>query len=110
MSVDFAPMRAAANAPRANWSNVNARAIIEVVKPGADLLDDLEPEAVAPALRRVVRALNVEGERAHGVFEGYTEGRCTMGGSTDEQVRRRLTEAAEVLRFASRHGIGVFWG
>ena len=110
MSVTLAPIGAPANAPRPNWANVNARPIVNLLKPGADLLDGLEADEVAPALRRVLHALNVDGARAQMACEPRQEGRVFWGGSTDEQAQRRLREALDVLRYAAEHRTGVCWG
>jgi hypothetical protein len=112
MSVSFGVVGAAANSPTCNFANANARPVVEIMTgtPPEYLCDDLPAEDVAPALRRVVAALNVPARRTGGLRAAEVGGSVHVCASTDEDVQRRLKSVLDVLKHASDHKVGVWWG
>lgn len=92
--------------------------------------DGTVPAKEVPAvLRRILRALNVDADRAHLVEDGYDgpahephvvededglpriSSGCHVisGGNTDEQTVRRLTQLQKLFVYAADHGFSVRW-
>jgi hypothetical protein len=116
MSVTFSP-EGDYDFVYANFSNVNAKALLELLdmEPYNDdgLCGTIPHNQIADVRRRIVRARNTDRSQAitpTSVSYGL-QGACFVEiGSTDEQVLNRLTVLDTVLDFAQTNGCAVYWG
>lgn len=92
-------------------------------------MGDVPAEQVPDVLRRILRALNVDEDRAHLVEDGYdgpaheprvvtdedglprisTGCHVISGGNTDEQTVRRLLQLQKLFTYAADRGFSVRW-
>lgn len=117
-------------APEVNFANGNAAGILNLLGMSWEPFGDIPANDVPVVLRRILRVLNVESDRAHLVSES-TDGfafeepilveddgvtRITRGcrvircGNTDEQTTRRLLGLQDLLVYAADRGFSVSWG
>lgn len=115
-------------APEVNLANVNAAAILKILGVSGN---SVRAEDVSDLLRRILRAVNVDGVRADLVEEGReydghaprvvldletglptisTGCRVINGGNTDEQTLDRLGRLQTLAVYAADHGYSVAWG
>jgi len=98
--------------PWTNLSNVNARNVLGVLGfvCGQELYGVWEGEGLDVAIRRCLRALNVEKARRPALREPVEEGRFHEMGYSDERVQLRVREILLVCRKAKEEGEKVVWG
>lgn len=118
-------------APELNLSNVSAYSILRLLGLPPEDGGTIQAHEVPDVLRRVIRALNVDADRAGLVREGFDERahapriehdkttglptistgcRSVSFGTTDEQTVRWLTVLQEILTYAADRELPVGWG
>lgn len=121
MSVDFYPIqpnaRPITGAPRCNFANENARALLVAVElstsTSSELWGMLDAAEVATTLALCELALGNNADamvrRSGMVRATVVEGQLTINGSSDLRARERLAELREVLRWAVDNNTGIAW-
>ena len=100
--------------PLVNLSGYNAAHIQRLLGLPRDEYGSLPVSEVPDVLRRILRVLNVDQDRA-GLVEDSGEERGALGarmvsfGNTDEDTTRRLTSMRTLLIYAVEHGFDVAW-
>jgi len=92
-----------------NFSSYNAVHILRLIGESTHESGYWKAEDLSRVQRRIIRAINIQSERAPFIEEPRDEHGVSWGGCSDEQLLRRLRKLQALVKHAQDNSLQILW-
>lgn len=96
--------------PELHVSHGHLTPILNSINIKFDYCGNIPKEHINDVLKTILKALNIASLADSNEIETVREGNFTSFGIDGDRIREKLSELAEVLKFAKQHDKDVYWG